>query len=201
MFIDFLQLNLVNAYVLDPSRIAPSRSDAISNGHFPLSGAGGQAGTPRGFSIANMPHFGNPGAVLGAYPGSGMPLVGAPGPWSTNMPVPGDGTGLHQPGVMRRPHNRNRAGPYDRRGPNGNGRLSPVRMANFYGGGGRGPPPGIAVPPGHPAANMVGPNMFPDAMGAGAQAMPPREAVQGRSLRSYEDLDAVGGSGSGELNY
>lgn len=117
------------------------------------------------------------------------------------MPVPGDGTGLHQPGVMRRPHNRNRAGPYDRRGPNGNGRLSPVRMANFYGGGGRGPPPGIAVPPGHPAANMVGPNMFPDAMGAGAQAMPPREAVQGRSLRSYEDLDAVGGSGSGELNY
>lgn len=29
----------------------------------------------------------------------------------------------------------------------------------------------------------------------------PREAVQGRSLKSYEDLDAVGGAGGGELNY
>jgi hypothetical protein len=29
----------------------------------------------------------------------------------------------------------------------------------------------------------------------------PREAVQGRSLKSYEDLDAVAGGGSGELNY
>jgi hypothetical protein len=50
---------------------------------------------------------------------------------------------------------------------------------------------------------MVGHNPFPDAMGAGGgqQPMPPREAVQGRSLKSYEDLDAVGGSGSGELNY
>jgi hypothetical protein len=50
---------------------------------------------------------------------------------------------------------------------------------------------------------MVASNPFPDAMGAGGgpQAMPPREAVQGRSLKSYEDLDAVGGSGSGELNY
>jgi hypothetical protein len=25
--------------------------------------------------------------------------------------------------------------------------------------------------------------------------------VQGRSIKSYEDLDAVGGGGSGELNY
>lgn len=29
----------------------------------------------------------------------------------------------------------------------------------------------------------------------------PREAVAGRSLKSYEDLDAVGGGGGGELNY
>jgi hypothetical protein len=29
----------------------------------------------------------------------------------------------------------------------------------------------------------------------------PREAVQGRSLKSYEDLDAVAGGGNGELNY
>ena len=37
--------------------------------------------------------------------------------------------------------------------------------------------------------------------GAGAQTVGPREAVQGRSLKSYEDLDAVGGTAGGELNY
>lgn len=37
--------------------------------------------------------------------------------------------------------------------------------------------------------------------GVGAQTVGPREAVQGRSLKSYEDLDAVGGGGGGELNY
>lgn len=31
--------------------------------------------------------------------------------------------------------------------------------------------------------------------------MGPREAVQGRSLKSYEDLDHVAGGGGGELNY
>lgn len=37
--------------------------------------------------------------------------------------------------------------------------------------------------------------------GAGAQTVGPREAVQGRQIKSYEDLDAVGGGGGGELNY
>jgi hypothetical protein len=37
--------------------------------------------------------------------------------------------------------------------------------------------------------------------GAGGQTVGPREAVQGRSLKSYEDLDAVGGAAGGELNY
>lgn len=41
--------------------------------------------------------------------------------------------------------------------------------------------------------------------GAGGAASGPREAVQGRSLKSYEDLDQVsgggGGGGGGELNY
>ena len=41
------------------------------------------------------------------------------------------------------------------------------------------------------------PHRFPD----GAAAMGPREAVQGRSLKSYEDLDAAGGSGTGDLDY
>lgn len=36
---------------------------------------------------------------------------------------------------------------------------------------------------------------------AGGAAMGPREAVQGRTLKSYEDLDQVSGGGSGELNY
>ncbi|KAJ5937505.1 hypothetical protein N7454_003847 [Penicillium verhagenii] len=199
------ELSLVNAYVLDPSRIAPSRSDANSNGHFPMSTGGGQSGTPRGFTLANnVPYLGNPGAFPAGFPSAGMPGLVPPGAWNGNIIMSGD-TGMHQPGVMRRGNNRhsNRSGPYDRRrGYNGgNGRLSPTRMGGIYGAGGRLP---AAVPLGHPAASMISANTnFPDAMGAGggSQAMPPREAVQGRSLKSYEDLDAVGGSGSGELNY
>lgn len=36
---------------------------------------------------------------------------------------------------------------------------------------------------------------------AGGAAVGPREATQGRSLKSYEDLDHVAGGGGGELNY
>lgn len=59
------------------------------------------------------------------------------------------------------------------------------------------------VPPGHPAAALLRSGPFPDAMvsGDGQQGVGPREAVQGRSIKSYEDLDAVGGPGGGELNY
>jgi len=76
-------------------------------------------------------------------------------------------------------------------------------MHGMYGPGGRLPPAGVSVPPGHPAAAVMAPGQFPDAMGGpgGPQGIPPREAVQGRSLKSYEDLDAVDGAGSGELNY
>ena len=199
-------MTLVNSYVLDPARIAPSRSDANSNGHFPLASGGGHGGTPRGFSLSSMPYLGNPGAMTGGFPAGAMAgLMGPTGGWNGGMMAPGDGAGLHQPGVMRRGQNRqnNRSGPYDRRRHNGNGRLSPVRMSNMYGSSGRLPPAGLNVPPGHPAAGMVASSHFPDAMsnGGGPQAMPPREAVQGRSLKSYEDLDAVDASGSGELNY
>lgn len=38
-------------------------------------------------------------------------------------------------------------------------------------------------------------------MEGGAATMGPNEAVVGRSLRSYEDLDADKGEGTGELNY
>lgn len=102
--------------------------------------------------------------------------------FANNMQTPNDGGG-----PIRRGGNRTNArpGPYDRR-PNqryeGNGRLSPVgagagaRRGVQMGGGGR--------------------------WGDGAAGVPaPREAVQGRSLKSYEDLDAVAGGGGGELNY
>lgn len=38
---------------------------------------------------------------------------------------------------------------------------------------------------------------FPDALPAGGS----KEATAGRSLKSYEDLDAVTGAGNGELDY
>lgn len=132
---------------------------------------------------------------------------GQMGAWGGNALV-GDPSGLHQPGVMRRGGGRqnSRTGPYDRRGNrqgSRSGRLSPVRgMPNMFGAGGR-MPPAAYVPPGHPAAGTVGPGLFPDAMGTGnpQQDMAPREAVQGRSLKSYEDLDAVDNAGGEELNY
>ncbi|KAL0254389.1 hypothetical protein SLS55_009864 [Diplodia seriata] len=53
------EVEMVNRYVLDPAHIAPSRSDANSNGHFPLHN-NVPTGTPRGFNLASMP-FGFPG--------------------------------------------------------------------------------------------------------------------------------------------
>lgn len=241
---------LVNEYVLDPAHIAPSRTDANSNGHFPLGNNHIQAGTPRGFNLAaTIPYFN--GHIPGAFHAGNIPgFMGVNSPGFNGM-MSGDGVVSHhgQPGVMRRGGGRysNRSGPYDRRGGNrtgnynsiyGNpqGRLSPIRgMPGMYGAGSRLPGGGGSsgfgmnnipyVPPGHPAAAMVagangglGPGglagsggggvgggggsvgNFPDG-GSGHQAMGPREAVQGRSLKSYEDLDAVGGSGGGELNY
>ncbi|RKF84156.1 putative arsenite resistance protein ars2 [Golovinomyces cichoracearum] len=67
-----------------------------------------------------------------------------------------------------------RPGPYDRRSRE-TGRLSPPSSARRSGG------------------------RWGD--GIGGAAVGPREAVQGRILKSYEDLDAVAGGGSGELNY
>ncbi|KAL5048408.1 hypothetical protein BDW71DRAFT_196065 [Aspergillus fruticulosus] len=205
-------LALVNAYVLDPARIAPSRSDANSNGHFPLSSGQNQTGTPRGFSLAAMPPYFANGAVPPGFQGvpGGLPgFISNQASWAANGMAGGE---LHQPGVMRRGGNRysnNRSGPYDRRGNRNGaqavGRMSPGRGMLNMGSGGRLPAAAGApyIPPGHPAAAFAGPGGFPDAIGSGPsqQAMGPREAVQGRSLKSYEDLDAVGGAGSGELNY
>ncbi|KAF2099473.1 hypothetical protein NA57DRAFT_38699, partial [Rhizodiscina lignyota] len=184
-------VEMITAYVLDPAHIAPSRSDASSNGHFPLSNAHGHpTGTPRGFNLANMPF--NPGFPMNMSP-TGMPNPGfqnmfpngqpLPGSWVNPNALPGtEGDGGHQAGPNRRGGrnfgNRS-AGPYDRQG----GRDQ--RNMRW----------GQAVP-------GLGSMRFADgAAGAAAGAMGPREAVQGRSLKSYEDLDAAGGSGTGELNY
>lgn len=170
------QLELINTYVSDPAHIAPSRSDANSNGHFPPANGHVPAGTPRGFNLNSfngmppLPGFGN---FFGGH------AVQVPPGWSG-----GDGGA----GPMRRGGrytNQRSAGPYDRAGGRdqrfgGNGRMSP-------------PPGGRNLP-------RTGGGRWGDG-GAGGSATGPREAVQGRSLKSYEDLDDVGGSGAGELNY
>lgn len=166
--------------------------------------------------------MGGPNGSMGGglQASGGFPLAaGNPAGWSMNNGGPGDASGLHNPGVIRRGGGRysNRSGPYDRRagrfgpgGSMGNGRVSPGRM---FGAGGRMSANAAAaaayIPPGHPAALAaaaagMGPGAggrWGDNAGGGVQAMGPKEAVQGRSLKSYEDLDAVGGAGSGELNY
>lgn len=184
------------------------------------------ANMPPYFNGGNVPgNFqGMPGGNFGGF----MEGVNQPG---FNGLMAGDGAGMHghghhhQPGAMRRGGGRysHRSGPYDRRGGGGNrggshnnyGRLSPLRgIPGMLGSGGRMQAGGGGnipyIPHGHPAAAALfsqgggggpggGPGGFPD--GGSGQAMGPREAVQGRSLKSYEDLDAVGNSGSGELNY
>ena len=201
------------------------------------------AGTPRGFTLANMPMGFNgnsgpmpPGAGFQGFPSSapgfsGFMNAANAGTWAANgVSMNGalsDPSALHNPGVMRKMGGRyggHRSGPYERRGGGrfgmggpggaGNGRLSPVR-GGMFGGGNRmhANTGGAYVPPGHPAAAafQAGGGFPGGAFGAGGrwgdggsggpQAMGPREAVQGRSLKSYEDLDAVGGAGDGELNY
>lgn len=75
----------------------------------------------------------------------------------------------------------NRSGPYDR----------PRNPRWGQDGAGGGAPTG-----GRPGRG----GRWGDGAGGGA-AVGPREAIQGRTIKSYEDLDQVSGSGGGELNY
>jgi len=181
------QFELVNTYVLDPSHIAPSRSDANSNGHFPPANGHVPAGTPRGYNVQSYGILGN-GMNPMASPGFGTMFNGM----QNGMAFNGRDGNTAGGGPMRRggrPYgNNNRPGPYDRNNSGGvrrwgadAGRLSP--------------PAGNRRPGGAPGANR-----WSDGAAGGA-AVGPREAVQGRSLKSYEDLDAVAGSGAGELPY
>ena len=150
------------------------------------------AGTPRGFNLSSFGVAGMP--PLPGFGPSGFPAffaghaVQAPVGWSSTSDDRG-------PGPIRRGGGRfnstQRPGPYDRRQPReprwgDSGRLSPpsgTRSSNT-------PRP----------SNNAGGGKWGDGASGGA-AVGPREAVQGRSLKSYEDLDAVGGAGNGELNY
>lgn len=87
----------------------------------------------------------------------------------------------HQAGPNRRGGHRfnNRTGPYDRQNRDGRNRPNAA--------GGRLTPPPRGGRPGQPRFGDGGPG--------------PVQSTQGRSIKSYEDLDAVGGGGGGELNY
>lgn len=159
---------------MDPSHIAPSRTDANSNGHFPPSNGQSSNGTPRGFNLQNFGMnnvMGMPGFPMA--PGNFPPMFAnmQSGGWNP-MGDDRSGGGPVRRGGMGGGRGQFRSGPYDRRG--GGNRYDAGRNRN-------------------------GGSRWGD--GAGGAAGGPREAVQGRSLKSYEDLDQVSGGGSGELNY
>ena len=153
-------------------------------------------GTPRGFNLANMPPLSGFGTMNGpggfpGFPNFGNHAVQMPPGWTGGgAPSMVDPTGMHQPGPMRRGGGRfqnPRQGPYDRRQPrfSNTGRLSPPRGVPAI--------PGMMMGTRPPTGKWDG---------AGMQgSIGPQEATQGRALKSYQDLDAVGGVGSGELNY
>lgn len=177
-----VQIELINSYVLDPAHIAPSRSDANSNGHFPISN-NHNPGTPRGFNL-NAPFMqgGQSGPLDPSQIAAFMAQHGMSTPWMGGPPGMND----HSGGARRngpRFGGARAPGPYDRNpkdarnarwGPPGSsGRLSPIRNK-----------------PTNPRFD------------GGLAAMGPREAVQGRALKSYEDLDAAGPStSSAALDY
>lgn len=173
-------IELVNTYVLDPAHIAPSRSDANSNGHFPIGNGGQPTGTPRGFSLGGGQYSMGFPMAAGMAPGMpgmfappGMPAGWGP-PGSATNPVPammsgiGPVRGRYQNGAYRAPN------PYAR--PDGRGRQPSFGSA----------------------AGSRGMGMSFD----GGMVGPP-QATAGRSLRSYEDLDAAGGEkeAPAELDY
>lgn len=158
----------MNTYVLDPAHIAPSRSDANSNGHFPIGSNGQPTGTPRGFTLGN-------GFPMGFPMAAGMPSqltptgFGTPGIFAPVM------AGWGPPGSATNPN------------PPVGGGIGPMRTH-----GGRYPTNGFRVP--GPYARGDGRPRQPSFSGGrgidGGMVGPP-QATAGRSLRSYEDLDAA----------
>ena len=136
----------------------------------------------------NLMNFNNGIMNMNGVPAAFMP--GMPNPFSTT-----DITGMHNPGAVRRGGGAgrytNRSGPYDR---NNRG----TRNGGFTGG--RPGPPMVSVGMGMgyvAQGGGGGGGKWGDGAGGGMNAMGPREAVQGRSIKSYEDLDAQPGGGGG----
>jgi hypothetical protein len=202
-------VELVNTYVVDPAHIAPSRSDANSNGHFPLNNHV-PTGTPRGFQLSQQFPMGFPMAA-------GMPAAGLT---SGGIWTPGGANGIAMSAGWAPP---TAAGFSAGIGPMRNlGRNNFTGLTGGVGGMRTGMPymrtdaRGQRMGPGMPVGGAMGmgPGMPMGAMGprqmamagfgtgmeGGASAMGPREAVAGRQLRSYEDLDADSGKGV-ELDY
>ena len=183
-------LALVNTYVLDPSHIAPSRSDSNSNGHFPLpANHHMNTGTPRGFNLNSMG-----GMNMMAMNQNAITMMpGMPGfPGMNGMENGHTGGPVRRGGGARF---NNRQNPYDR-GPrnvqrgynNMQGMVRPgmmdPRMSMGYiaqGGGGSG-------------------GKWGDGAGGGLNVTGPEVAVRGRSIKSYEDLDIPMGAGGGNAN-
>nr|POF12955.1 zinc finger protein [Quercus suber] len=172
-------VELVNRYVLDPAHIAPSRSDANSNGHFPMS-THLPTGTPRGFQLNQQFGMGFP-----------MPagMVGSTGQFNGAMSIPGFNATAGMSGGV---------GPL-----RSNGRSYGILAGNLAGARMPGPYSRDNGRARAPSMSMGGSRNFAGTVAyeGGTAAMGPREAVQGRSLRSYEDLDAQQSDAVGELNY
>lgn len=136
----------------------------------------------------NMMNFGQ-NAMMGMQNGPSSFMPGA----HFNGQGMNGGAG-HSGGPIRRGGGRygNRAGPYDRNPRNTQRGFNNIGMM-------RGAlPPGLN--PGYIAqGGGGGGGKWGDGAGGGMNATGPREAVQGRSIKSYEDLDAQpnGGGGSG----
>lgn len=181
-----------------------------------------QTGTPRHFNLNSM-NFGfnnmmpNANPMTGAFPPPFITGHANQTAFLNNAIQTGidSGSGIHHPGVVRRGGNRvnnSRPGPYDRRGNH------PRNFNNRSGSlGGFNANPAMAIPGSGPMGvgyvaqgGGGGGGKWGDGA-AGGMAMGPREAVQGRSIKSYEDLDAQpaqaasGGTdnsgGGGELDY
>ena len=161
------EIQLVNAYVLDPARMAANRSDAASNGHFPVPNHP-HSGPSRALSMNSVNTWGltgPPGMIGGAqmppaqmmWPGSGVSMSFAPMPNMSAMGMSGVGPMRNQ----GRPMHGGRMHPYSGR----SGRFGGPRGA-----------------------------MGPGRLEGGAAAIGPPEATMGRRITSYEDLDAASSS-------
>lgn len=164
---------LVNTYVLDPAHIAPSRSDANSNGHFPIGNGGQPTGTPRGFSLGG--HI--------PFPVTGMPNQVTPTGFAPPGVFTAGMTGWGPPGSATNPV------------PGMVGGVGPVRShgGRYQNGGYRA---------GNPYARPDGRGRQPS-FSAAARGLDPVGPPPGRQIRSYEDLDAAGGEkeAAAELDY